>query len=275
MKRIAIFGIVLTIVAFSVFADGWFNARSEIQKSVQKNSPKKPGIELLNAAASFTNVNFKGQSQVEGEKAAECGCEDSGGPWAVVDFWSGQKLKDILDDGSDIGWKIAKYLLGGDGFQGFVVYDGTNLSSCPEVLDMGTYVASGPATYDIPLSFLTITTNASLLITVNDGGHLNGPNGAQIASKHGFRELTGDFKNMLKNLENGNLTPEDVEKILFNKPKVFSSPKSSFNVVNDSGSAEIFLESWWLRAWIDSTTPAGVYKDTIKITVCANVNSEL
>jgi hypothetical protein len=271
--------LILIVVLFASigWGDGWVNAEQEIQKSVQSNSPKPPAIEFIDLVSSMTNVQNVISQQTKGGKITPkgCGCEENE-PYVMINFWNAQKIKDVLE-GKE---KLWKYFLDDNKFHGIAVYSGENLNNffaCPDPMDMGTYTITDAGTHDFTLSFMSITTNASIIVKIQDGGWLTNASSAneKMPAWHGFVSLNASITSLLCSLSKNKITKEDVERILFRKPTTFhrayANSPASFEIANSSHSVKISLWSWWLRTRAFYDTPAGIYKDEVKITVFADV----
>ncbi len=272
-KSFVLIILILMIVLISTaFADGgWLNAESEIQKSVQANSPKPPRVNFIDLNASMTNVQNVFVGKTRKAKKVPVGCEEKV-PYVFIEFFSAQKIENVLD-GKEEWTKHNNFI------QGIVVYSGKNLNeffACPNPMNMGTYTITNAGTYTFPLSFMSITTNASITVTVQDGGHLTNVSNSNdtIQSWNGFVSLTAtaSLTSLLKRWHNKMIKTKKLQRVLFRKPKTFSAPKASFEIDNPTRELQWSLWSWWLKVKVPYDTPAGVYKDTIKITVHANVD---
>jgi hypothetical protein len=267
---------ILVMAVFSlsvVFADGWVNAEQEIQKSVQSNSSPESRVEFIDLTSSMVNVQQAiSENMISNALSAKrkngCGCDDDE-PYVLITFFNAQKVKDVLDGRE-------KLLL----IQGIAVYSGENLNNffaCPDPMDMGTYTVTDAGTHDFTLSFMSITTNASIIVKVQDGGWLTNVSSAdeKMPAWHGFVSLNASIKSLLCSFKANKITKEEVERILFKKPTTFhraySDSPASFEITNSSHNMKVSLWSWWLRTRAFYDTPAGIYKDTVKITVFADV----
>ena len=275
MKR-CLFLIAMLTVSILVFADGWVNVENEIQKNVQANSPKAPTIEFLDLTASMVNNEAKISNDISKmispakKKPGRDNCDE---PYVMISFIDAQKVKDVLE-GKE---KVWKYLLLDDKFQGIVVYSGENLNNffaCPNPMSVGTYTVEDAGTHDFTLSFMEITTNASIEVSFQDDGYVvNTENSNEkMPSWHGFVSLNASVENLLDQLAKTRISREDIEKVLFKKPTDFHRLNASIEMANSSRHSKIFLWSWWLRVHASYDTPAGVYKDTVKVTVHADVS---
>ena len=261
MKKFVIFAIVFTIVAFSAFADGWLNAKSEIQKSVQDNSSKPSTVEFIDLAASMVSDQIT-PNKSGAHAQLGCGCDESK-PYAMVVFWSAKRVENILEKKKKI-WallKDAKDLLNGD----FTKY----FHNTNRTMNLGTYDAKKTGLY--PLIFLFISTNATMTISVRDdhGGYLINEHKEKIRANFGFASLKAKLKSLLQSRK---ITLGKIKNVLlFTKPKSFSQPTSKTTVENPSKKHKIELKSLWLKTEISKPTHAGVYKDEITITVSVNI----
>ncbi len=260
MKKFVILGIILTITAFSVFANGWVNAREEIAKSVAENSPKSFTV-ADEMATPMISSNFGKVSRVGSSAKTKCNSDDTYA--ATIEFWSANAVREILE-----GKKNHERL-----FKGLIYYTGSTDTSFvrPKKMDLGTYTITDYGTYDMQLAFLTVETNATLTITVDDKGRLVDKNGDTMKSEHGFYFLNDALKAVFLNLKNGVITGSNLQKkALFAEPKSFSSPTASCEIEpNTTHSVPFTILSWWLRAIVKRDTKAGIYTDNITITVLA------
>lgn len=281
MKRVFVLTILI-LMAFSlsiIFADGWVNAENEIQKSVQENSTRSPSIEFINLVASMTNVQqdiskdmIDVTTTLSSKKA--CGTNE---PYVSITFFNAQKIKDVLEGRES----FEKYLLDNKKVQGIAVYSGENLNkffSCPNPMNMGTYTITNAGTHDFALSFMAITTNASIIIKMQDSGYVTNvaSSNEKMPSWYGFVSLNASITSLLNSLMNSkDVSRKEVEKILFKEPtkfkRAFKDSPASFKVVNSSHNMKISLWSWWMRTYASYDTPAGIYSDEVKITVFADV----
>ena len=283
MKRVFVLTILILVVfsLSAVFADGWVDAESEIQKSVQENSAQEPTVEFINLVASMTNVQQNISKEminaaISPSSKKGCGCDENE-PYVVITFFNAQKVRDVLE-GKE---KLWKYLfLDNEKIQGIAVYSGENLNnffafSYP--MKMGRYTVTNAGTHDFTLSFMSITTNASIIVKFQDGGYLTNVSSPdeKIPSWHGFVSLNASITSLLCSLNSNKITKDDVEQILFKKPtsfhRAFKDSPASFEVTNSPHNTKESLWSWWLETHVSYDTPAGVYKDSVKITVCADV----
>ncbi len=260
---------IWVLFVFSVFASGWVNVEKEIAKSVAENSPKS--LDVSNESATTTiNMDFSDTSITSNVSKKHCHCH---GSYALIEFWSAQTVRQILN-----GYGKHDKL-----FLGFMYEQKCKTVSYPKKMKLGTYTLSDYGIYDIPLAFLTVETNATLLITVNDHGRLVDKKGDTISSQHAFLILNDNLKSFFKGIVNGSITASNVDtqlmKTLFAKPKDkdFSSPSASVQVSPPAykkceGSPYFTLLSWWLRVFAERNTPAAVYVDTVTITIMMKPN---
>ncbi|WP_036221670.1 hypothetical protein [Mesoaciditoga lauensis] len=266
MKRVFVLTILI-LVAFSlsaVFADGWVDAESEIQKSVQENSTKSSTVEFIDLAASILNgqnvVNKDGiNTQVNGEG------ENGNDPYAMVVVWSAQEVKKILESGnnSDISSLLSNIeeLLKGD-FTGYFGNTDDKLSLYPTTtLNMGTYMLAKSGSFEFPLSFLFVSTNATITISVKK-------NNGEIPLQFAFVSLKSNLTTIQQNM-----TSSNVYSILFNtKPLVNNFAAAiSTTMENPSRENKTAVKSLWMKINIPKDTRAGIYREEIIITVSAHI----
>lgn len=291
MKRVFVLTILILVVfsLSAVFADGWVDAESEIQKSVQENSAQEPTVEFINLVASMTNVQQNISKEminaaISPSSKKGCGCDENE-PYVVITFFNPQKIKNILEDTTiNKNTNNIKNRI----IQGFAVYSGENLNNffaCPDPMKMGRYTVTNAGTHDFTLSFMLITTNASIIVKFQDGGYLTSVSSSdeKIPSWHGFfyfnsADITSLFDQNCKNSFSSlsQELKERLKNLLFNsKPtsfhRAFKDSPASFEVANSPHNVKTSLWSWWLETHVSYDTPAGVYKDSVKITVCADV----
>ncbi len=283
MKKVFVLLFLILTVFFlsTIFASGWVNVENEIQKSVQENSTQEPTIEFINLIASMTNVQQSISKEminaaISSDSKKDCGC-NADEPYVVITFFNAQKVKDVLE-GKEKLWKYLFF--DNKKIQGIAVYSGENLNNffaCPDPMEMGRYTITSAGTHDFTLSFMSITTNASIIVKIQDGGYLTNVSSSteKMPSWHGFISLNASITSLLHLLNSKKITKYDVEQILFKKPtsfhRAFKDSPAFFEVTNSPHNVKTSLWSWWLETHASYNTPAGIYKDSVKITVCADV----
>ena len=301
-KRIVSLIFVLTFLfSASILANGWVNAQQEIEKSVEKNSLPSPVVNILSVSSSMTNVE-KILSE-SGKKISPNGCGGCGQndePYVYVLFVNMNTVQYLLNKGGTCEQKAITYLkdaLKGD-FESLLCdeicrhacdntfasiwYDGGAWGEWAQNGRLiATHSVSQTGQIDLPLSFIFVSTNSTVTVSIYDTDdlHLNNCSscGSTLPTKFGIVSLTSTVSNALVKWAAGTIKLTEVESALFTKPTTFkrstkSDEKVGFTLNVPNKEPALALEGLWLQTDVSKGTRAGYYWDWVTFNVHADVD---